>query len=130
MLIFYPILYNGKPATMVNLSNVHFGVYCIGDDCPVNLCLNQLRHIKTGKKLSKLRITYEKKHRKPVEIIFFSLADREEFLQNLIDAKLIDKTRWCCYILLPFFLFRLCCGLFRYNQLYIRSRKRMNEPNK
>jgi len=121
MLIFYPVLYNGRPATVVNLSNVHFGLYC-SDEMPLNLRLNQLTRIKTGDNLAQLRIAYEPgaPHTTPIELCFHSIADRDEFLQNLVEAQLVDEAR-CCYFFLPSFLLRSCCGLFRYNQLYVRK---------
>lgn len=121
MLIFYPVLYNGAPATMVNLSNIHFGVY-IANELPINLCLNHLTRIKTGANLNQLRIIYEsdEKHREPVEICFFNRADRDSFLENLVEAQLVDQAK-CCYFYVPAFLLRSCCGLFQYNQLYMRK---------
>lgn len=129
MLIFYPILFNGIPATMVNLSNLHFGVYC-PETTPINLRLHQMTRIKTGANLNQLRITYDqskKQHQQQqikleqVEITFFSRSDRDDFLANLVEAQLVDRAK-CCYLFLPAFLLRSCCGLFRYNELYVRRR--------
>lgn len=132
MLIFYPILYNGKPATMVNLSNLLFGVYC-PEATPINLRLHQMTRIKTGANLNQLRITYDQSKKQQqqleqVEITFFSRSDRDDFLANLVEAQLVDRAK-CCYLFLPTFLLRSCCGLFRYNELYVRKRSAANNNN-
>lgn len=133
---------------MVNLSNVQFGVYC-SEEKPINLRLHRLDRIKTGNAHNQLRITYEQcyddddddgdddnsdnnrssKTMKPIEIDFFTRLDRDEFLQNIIEAQFIDKAR-CFYFYLPKFLLRSCCGLFRYNQLYVKkSRNTLTSSN-
>ena len=128
MLVYYPIRFEKQTSTLVGVRNqqtdhYEFGIFFCDESKPINLDISNLNSVKIQCRDSNhLKIIYsnEKNHskRKPVRIEFLCSNDRKDFIENLMDARMIESNEptsiTCC--LFP------CIAYYQRNYKFVRRR--------